>query len=146
MVPVKKIEEALQRQVVSGGDTETVLLEMGVMLEDVLSAYRAALFGLLPATRDEVMRPPRDTLRLVPREIAEKNKVVPLWAEGRTLVVAVSTPLPDDQAHQLGFLLGFELIQRVVTDVRLQVGLSHHYGIEISARYRRLAEKLRARD
>lgn len=146
MVPVKKIEEALQRQVVSGGDTETVLLEMGVVPEDVLSAYRAALFGLLPATRDEVMRPPRETLRLVPREIAEKNKIVPLWAEGRTLVVAVSTPLPDDQAHQLGFLLGFELIQRVVTDVRLQVGLGHHYGIEISARYRRLAEKLRTRD
>src|SRR5688500_9837193 len=107
MVPVRKIEEALQRQVVSGGDTETVLLEMGVVAEDVLSAYRAALFGLLPATRDEVMKTPRETIRLVPREIAERHRIVPLWAEGRTLVVAVSTPLGGDGEHQLGFLLGF---------------------------------------
>ena len=60
IVPVSKIEEALQLQVLSGGDIDTVLLEMDVVLEDVLSAYRAAMFGLLPATRDEVMRAPRD--------------------------------------------------------------------------------------
>jgi hypothetical protein len=97
VVPVRKIEEAIQRQVISGGEIEEVLLDMGAIAENVMSAYRAALFGLLPATRDEVMTASRETIRAVPREVAAQYGLVPLSAEGRTLVVAVSSPLSDCQ-------------------------------------------------
>ena len=70
VLSVSKIEEALTQQVLSGGDIETVLLELNFVPEDVLSAYRAALFGLLPATREEVMRASREALRQMPMELA----------------------------------------------------------------------------
>ena len=63
VVPVRKIEEALQRQVVSGGSVETVLLEMAVVAENVLAAYAGAALGLPAATRDEVMGASRDVVR-----------------------------------------------------------------------------------
>jgi hypothetical protein len=145
-VPVRKIEEALQKQVVSGGDIATVLLELEALPENTLSAYQAALAGVLPATRDEVMKVQRDTIRLVPREVAEKHRIVPLAVDGRALLVAVASPLPSDVESQIGFLLGYELVPRIVCEVRIAAGLQHHYGIEPSARHRRLIDKLRHRE
>jgi hypothetical protein len=78
VVPVSKIEEALHAQVFQGGDIEIILLEMGLVPEDVLSAYRAALFDLLPATREEVMKA-RDALRRVPPEMARALGIVPIF-------------------------------------------------------------------
>src|SRR5690349_3171076 len=78
IVPVSKIEEALQSQVFLGGDLEIILLEMNLVPEDVLSAYRAALFDLLPATREEVMRASRDALRRMSPELARGVGMVPL--------------------------------------------------------------------
>jgi len=145
-VSVRKIEEAIQRQVISGGTLDTVLLELNQVPEDVMAAYVAATHGLLPATREEVMRVSRDTIRIVPREVAERHRIVPLHMEDRTLVVAVSNPLDADVDQQLGFLLGAELVQRIVTEVRISAALHHHYGIDMVPRVRRLSEKLRDRD
>lgn len=145
-VTVRKIEEAIQRQVIVGGALDTVLLELGVLPEDVMAAYCAAVHGLLPATRDEVMRVPRDSIRLVPREVAERHRLVPLSLESGTLVVAVTAPLEAAVEEQLAFLLGVELVQRIVVEARLAAALHHHYGTEMSPRLRRLTEKLRARD
>ncbi len=145
-VPVRKIEEALQKQVVSGGDIATVLLELEAIPENTLSAYQAALAGVLPATRDEVMKVHRDTVRLVQREIAEKHRIVPLAVDGRALIVATASPLSADAEQQIGILLGYELVPRIVCEVRIAAGLQHHYGIEPSARHRRLIDKLRHRE
>ena len=146
VVPVRKIEEALQRQVVSGGEIETVLLEMGAVAENVLAAYAAAALGLRPATRDEVMGAPRDVVRIVPREVAEKHRLVPIAVEGRILYVAVAAALSTEVDQQLGFLLGFDLVPRIVPEARLIAALAQHYGVEPLPRLARLAEKLKERD
>lgn len=145
-VPVRKIEEALQRLVVVGGDMGTSLLECDALSENVLAAYQAALHNLLPATRDEVMRVSRDTVRLIPREVAEKHRIAPLAVDGRALLVAVSEPLAKDVESQLGFLLGYELVLRIVCDVRISAALLHHYGVEAPVKHRRLIDTLRHRD
>ena len=143
IVPVSKIEEALQTQVLSGGDIDTVLLEMDLVPEDVLAAYRAALFGLLPASRDEVMRAPRDAVSRVSRELAKEKNIVPLLLDGRALVVAATDPLSLGDIRQLRDQLGLEVSARIVTRPRLLAGLSHHYSIELSPRVRRLVDALR---
>lgn len=146
IVSVSKIEEALQQQVLSGGDIETVLLEMNLVQEDVLSAYRAALFGLLPATREEVMRASREALRQLPLELARRLCLIPILHEGRSLVLAGTEPLNEAVARQLRAELGCEISVRIVNSVRLAVGLAHHYGVDIDARTRRLTDVLRKRD
>lgn len=146
VVSVSKIEEALERQVLEGGDLETILLEMGVVPEDTLSAYRAALFGLLPATRDEVMRASRDAIRLVPRDLARSGGLVPLVLENRTLVIAAAEPPGPTVRNQLMRGLSCELSIRIVTQPRLAAALSHYYGFELEGRTGRLVDVLRKRD
>lgn len=142
IVPVRKIEEALQRQVISGGELETVLLELGAVPEDILSGYRAAAFGLLAAQRDDVMRAPEEVVRLVPREIAQKHQVMPFAMEGATLLLAVSSPLTPDLTKELARTLGTEVDIRIVNEVRISAALADHYGVAPIPRMQRLAEKL----
>jgi hypothetical protein len=146
VVPVRKIEEALQRQVISGGDVETVLLEMDALPENVLAGYRAALLELTPATREEVMEVRPDVVALVPPEVAVEHRVIPLALEGRTLHVAVHHPLSPEQEDRLGFLLGFDLVPHVTVELRIAAGLAHHYGAELTPRMARLIDKVRARE
>jgi hypothetical protein len=146
VVPVSKIEEALQSQVFLGGDIEIILLEMNVVPEDVLSAYRAALFDLLPATRDEVMRASREALRRVPRDLARSLGIVPMHYDGGTLVVAAWEPLSEARTSEVEAQLDCELSVRIVNQARLASGLAHHYGFELDPRLRRLSDTLRRRD
>lgn len=146
VVPVRKIEEALQRQVIAGGDVETVLLELDAVSENVLAAYRASLLGLPPATRAEVMTVPAEVVGLVPAEVAIEHGLVPLALNGRILEVAVRAPLRPEQEEALGFLLGYEVQPRLATDVRIAAALAHHYGAELSPRFARLLDRLRKRD
>ncbi|MEM9701544.1 MAG: hypothetical protein AAF907_03775 [Planctomycetota bacterium] len=55
VVSIRQIESAIQRQAVFEGDLDTALLEMDLVSEHTMGAYRAALFDVLPATREEVM-------------------------------------------------------------------------------------------
>lgn len=143
ILPLEKIEEAIQKQVIAGGELDTALLELRLVAENVMAAYCAATHGVLPATVDEVMTVGRDTIRVVPKEVAEKHRIVPMRSEEGSLVVAVSQPLAADVEQQLSFLLGAQLVQRVVAEVRVAAALHHHYGLPMSPRHRRLVEKLR---
>ncbi len=146
VVPVRKIEEALQRQVISGGDVETVLLEMDALPENVLAAYRAALYGLGPASREEIMSVAPEVVGLVPAEVAIEHKLIPLSVHGSVLEVALREPLSTEQEERLGFLLGFDLVARIACEVRVAAGLAHHYAAELSPRFTRLIDRLRKRD
>ena len=145
-VPMRKIEEAIQRQVIAGGSLDTVLLELNVVAENVLAAYCAVIHGLEPATREEVMTVAGEVLRLVPSAVAERHRLVPLVYENRTLRIAVSTPLEPETEQQLAFLLGVELEQRIVAEPSLEAALAAHYGVQLSPRMRRLAGKLAERE
>lgn len=145
-VPIRKVEEALQRHVVSGGEVDTALLEIGAIAENVLNAYRAALYGLLPATRDEVMKASRETVRALPRALAEKFHAVPLRLEEGAIVLARTIPFTDEEHRSLKQMLSLEPIVRIATEVRVAAGLAHYYGTDMSPRIRRLAEKLRSVD
>ncbi|MEO0326713.1 MAG: hypothetical protein AAF447_27465, partial [Myxococcota bacterium] len=145
-VPVQKIEEAIQRQVIGGGALDTVLLELDALPENVLAAYCAASVGLAPASREMLEAPARELLDLVPKEVAERHGVVPMRREGDTLVVAVAQPLDTETLERLAFLIGVALDQRVAAAARHALALQAHYGIEPAPRIRRLGAKLERRD
>ncbi|MBO6933657.1 MAG: hypothetical protein JJ863_01740 [Deltaproteobacteria bacterium] len=145
-VAVRKIEEAIQRQVIAGGSLDTVLLELNVVAENVLAAYCGVIHGLEPATRAELLGVDPDVIRLVPAPVAERHRLVPLAFANRTLRVAVSAPLEPETEQQLAFLLGVELEQRAVAEASLENALHTHYGIQLSPRIRRLGKKLAERD
>src|SRR5256885_16998029 len=81
LVGVKRMEKAFQRQVIYGGSLDTILLEMNLVPEERLTQYLALASGLPPASRDEGAEIQASAIELVPREISEQFRAVPLAIE-----------------------------------------------------------------
>jgi hypothetical protein len=129
-----------------GGNLDTVLLELDCLRENEMNAYCAAVYGLLPATRDEVMQTPISTIRVLPREFAVRHRLIPVARTEDAVVLAVDRPLPDATLREISFELGIDPVQRVVCSVRVEAGLARHYDIEMTARMRHLNARLEGAD
>jgi len=142
LLAVDRVQEAIQEQVIRGGNLDTVLLELGYVSENQMSAYCAAVYGLMPATRAEVMQVRLATTRMLPREFAVRHRVIPLARTEDAIVLTVDRPLSDAILREIAFELGVDPVQRVACSVRVEAGLAKHYDIEMTARMRKLAAEL----
>ena len=145
IVSVHAIEDALQRQVLEGGEIDTALLELGVVPENTLSAYLAATHGLQCAAREE-LAVADDTLKLMPVELARKHRMVPLQRAGGTLVVCTAKVPGPDVLHGLERAIGLAIMVKIAVHARVEAALATFYGVEISSRMRQLAAQLDAAD
>ena len=142
VVSPRKIDAAIQRQVISGGDFETNLLEVDALGEDTLSGYCAALLGLPPAARDEVLAADVTAVTRLPRELAARYQVVPLAVLGGKLVVVAAENLDASARRALESSAGLPVEVRAVTSFRLAWALWRYYQQPLSPRFLRLAERL----
>jgi len=146
VIPVERVQHAIQEQVMRTGNLDTVLLELGYLSENQMNAYSAAVYGLLPATRDEVMDVPISTIRVLPREFAVRHRLIPVARTEDAVVLAVDRPLPEATLREISIELGIDPVQRIVCSVRVEAGLRRHYDIEMTTRMRHLAEAMDAAD
>ena len=142
VIPVERVQQAIQEQVMRTGNLDTVLLELGYLAENQMNAYCAAVYGILPATRDEVMKVPISTIRVLPREFAVRHRLIPVARTEDAVVLAVDRPLREATLRDISIELGIDPVQRIVCSVRLEAGLARHYDIEMTTRMRRLVEAL----
>ena len=144
VVSPRKIDAAIQRQVISGGDFETNLLEVDALGEDTLSGYCAALLGLPAASRDEVLSADPVAVARLPRELAARHQVVPLaLVDGRLALIAAEN-LDASARRALETAAGRPIEVRAVTSFRLAWALWRYYQQPLSPRFLRLAERLSA--
>lgn len=144
VVTPRKIDEAIQRQVISGGDIETHLLELGVIAEDTLAAYCAAVYGLDAAPRQDVLDADPVAIARVPRDLAVRAQVVPLHTESGVLVLACGkAPTPADLGP-VEAMCGMKTVLRVVVPFRLAWAMWRYYQLPLEARLARLADRQQA--
>jgi HEAT repeat protein len=144
IVSVSTIEEALQRQVIFGGQLDTNLLELRAVDEHLLVEYKARVNGMVPASRDEIEGADLQVVRTVPVEVVERHGIVPLRFLKDALRVAVASPVSELRLGEAASVLGVALEPVMTSELRLRVALSKYYGIELPSRFSRLAGLLAA--
>jgi len=142
VVSVRQIEDAISRQVLEGGELDTALLELDATSENVLNAYCAAAFRLPAVARDEVMGLSESTLSLITKEQAEHWRVIPITHDANTVVVATYQSLHESSRKELGAAIGMQVECCIACEMRIEVALAAHYGIAMSPRMQRLAERV----
>ncbi len=142
LVGVKRMEKAFQRQVIYGGSLDTILLEMNLIPEDRLVQYLALASGLPPAARDEGETLELDAIELIPRELAERYRAVPVAIEGDAVRVLVCAPLEISELEDLADMLDRALQPLIAPEYRWHLVYSTAYGLDPPARYTQLARTL----
>ncbi len=141
VLSLQQMEAALHRQRIDGGELESVLLDMALVPENVLNAYRAAVYDLFPATREE-LRVDHSLGAPLSKKQWSVLRALPFSEEDDRLTIAVAEPMDPAIISRLERDTQKRVIQRIVTSLRLNIALSQWARFELSARDDRIARKL----
>jgi hypothetical protein len=130
----EQLSAALQAGQRRGMALSAYLVQMGLVAEQQLAACISQSFGvpLLDASAlDEVAR---DALARLPREVAERHRLLPLKVKGNELQVCLADPQHLEELEDIERAVGHVLQPCVVTETALSDALEEHYGIRPEVR------------
>jgi hypothetical protein len=142
LVGVKRMEKAFQRQVIYGGSLDTILLEMNLVTEERLTQYLSLASGLPPAERHEGEEVSEAAAKVLPREMAEQYRAVPLAVQGETIRIMVCSPLEIERLEDLADQLDRPLQPLIAPEYRWNLVFATAYNLDAPARFTTLARSL----
>lgn len=135
----KQLEEALKCQVIFGGRLGTNLVEMGIIDESGLLRCLSKQLAMPHVTSEQLAAVTPDIIKLIPKEIAEEYKIIPLSLEKKRLAVAMWDPADLASLDAISFITGYIIIPFVCSELRLLFALEQYYGIKRELRYIKLS-------
>lgn len=145
MITHTQLDEALKGQVIFGGRLGTNLIEMGVIGEEELARVLSEKLRVPCVGPDELMAVPDHLLTLVPRDMVERYKIVPLGVDGRRLRLVMADPSDLPAIDEIAFRTGFVIVPMVAPEIRLFMALEKYYGIRREVRALPVSETLGGR-
>jgi hypothetical protein len=140
-----QLEETLKSQVIFGGRLGTNLIEMGYLDEEDLVRFLSRKLGFPYATPEQLMEVTPDIIKLIPKEIAEKYKVIPLSRDKKRLTLAMLDPADLSVIDAISFVTGYYIMPVIAPELRLVLALEKYYDIKRDVRYIQIAGKSRGR-
>lgn len=140
-VTPQQVEEALKSQVIFGGRLGTNLIELGYIDEETLAQALSEKFGVGSAGPDQLMSLAPEVTELLPREIVERYRVVPVELDKKRLTVAMSDPSDLAVLDEISFRTGYIIRPLVTPEVRLSAALEKYYGFKREFRYINVSRK-----
>jgi type IV pilus assembly protein PilB len=110
------------------GVVDLMLANKVIRPVDVTQA-KAAHFGVEVVNLSEVPIAD-DVIATVPRHIAKKYRIVPVFKHGDTLTIAVADPSDLDTLDSLNHLLRMEIVHQVASEADIEAALNKYYGAD----------------
>jgi hypothetical protein len=141
-ITTAQLDEALKSQVIFGGRLGTNLVELGFIDDAELTRALGRRFGVPCVEGDQLIGLPRKVLQLLPRELVEKYRAIPLRLENQRLTLAMANPSDLQAVDEISFLTGFIIQPVIASDLRLTQAMEVHYQIERKMRYIALSREI----
>lgn len=121
-----QLERALQEQKEKGGLIGSILINMGALREEDLLCALSKQFDI-PFIRLSHYNVNRNTLKLLPRELAERCLFFPFDQDEHTISIAISNPLDQEVFEKIEkrVALRIQVFLATVSDIREALNL--HY-------------------
>jgi hypothetical protein len=130
-----ELEEATQVMVVFGGRLGTILVESGLLTLEEVEKHLSAYLDVPCAPRERLAAPDPKALAKIPREVAKRHSVLPLWIEKRTLHLAMLDARDPNRIDEIAFATDLKIVPYVVGERRLVELLERHYEIRPDPRF-----------
>ncbi len=138
VIGVKRMEKAFQRQVLFGGELDTILLEMNEVTEQRLVQYLSLAAGLPPATSRELDHIDPNVAAVCSQEMAERYRIVPLSFEGDALRVLARDPVDLGALEDLASELGLPVQPFIAPEFRFELSMDRAFGRTSEDRFARI--------
>ena len=126
LITKAQLEEALREQKRCGGLLGSNFIRLGHVREEDLLQFLSQQYGF-PSVDISQMEIPQDVLRLVPVDVVQKHKVLPVSRAGSTLVLAMTDPTNYLVIDDIKFLTGYNIDVVVAEETALKKSIDRHY-------------------
>lgn len=135
LITKEQLRLGLERQVIFGGRIGTNLVELKVIREDELVSFLSKFLKVPSVDPAILVSIDKEITSCISREIAEKYRAVPFRKDRNRLHVALLDPLSMAAVDELRFIIGYDIIPYVTSELRLLYALEKYYGLERDLRY-----------
>ena len=130
-----QLEQALRAQSIYGGRLGTNLVEMGLLGEEELAHLLNRKMGIPYVEVSALESIPVEVIGIVPHEMLQRHRVLPLAVYGKRLTLAMADPCDFRAIDEIGFATGLVVVPRVCSELRLNIALERNCGIKREIRY-----------
>lgn len=135
MIKSEQLDKAVQCQVLFGGRLGTNLLELGFVTENKLRRVLEEKYKLRSVTRSDLKDVPREVVNLVPRELADKYKLVPVRIKDDAMEVAMLDPTRESAVSALHEITSLKVVPVIALELDIYWALEKYYALKREARY-----------
>ena len=131
-----QLEEAINLQRREGGKLGSIVVRLGFCADQDIVSFLGMQYGVPAADLDQW--PPIDAtvIALVPAELANKHKVLPLQRSGNVLTMAMSDPTDIFAMDDVRFHTGYNIDPVVSSEMGLVRAIERYYGGSSAIRLR----------
>lgn|GEM_PF-1746892 len=140
MLTKEQLDEALKSQMIFGGRLGTNLVELGYLDEEALAYFLSENLGVPYAHPKTLLDIDPSVIKLVPPNIAERYRVLPVGIKRKRLRLVMADPQDFEATKEISFVTGYVIEPMVTPELRLAQALEVHYGIARGARYKPLQD------
>ncbi len=126
LITKAQLDKALEEQKRTGGLIGSNLIKLGFIKEEDLLQFLSKQFGF-PAVDLSKVEITAELLKLIPSEVVQKHKVLPVSRAGSTLVIATSDPTNYLVIDDIKFLTGYNIDVVVAEETALKDAINRYY-------------------
>jgi hypothetical protein len=142
LITREQFDEALVNRVIYGGTIGTSLIELDLIEEETLARFLSRKLAVPYVHPDQLTDIPDEVIRLVPKGLALKYKVVPFKFEKKRLSLAMADPSDLRAIDEIAFITDFIVKPLIAPELRLIQALNSYYGYALNERYQHILERI----
>jgi len=127
LISHEDLQQAKEMSAANGTGVVKSLIQMGRITQMDVSKALAGQFGMDTINLAE-FHVPDDVIALVPRAVARRYKIIPVYKHDTTLTVAIGDPMDVDTVDSLRYVLKMNVEAVVASPDDIENSLTRYYG------------------
>lgn len=128
LITDSQLEEAIKVQRREGGKLGSIVVRQGFCSDQDIVSFLGMQYGVPAADLDQWPAIEASVVALVPAELANKHKVLPLQRSGNVLTLAMSDPTDIFAMDDVRFHTGYNIDPVVSSEMGLIRAIERYYG------------------
>jgi len=146
LITEPQLDEAINLQRREGGKLGSIVVRLGFCADQDIVSFLGMQYGVPAADLDQWPPIEASVIALVPAELANKHKVLPLQRSGNVLTMAMSDPTDIFAMDDVRFHTGYNIDPVVSSEMGLIRAIEHYYGGSSALKLREAQGGARATD
>jgi len=126
LISLQQLRQAQAEAARSGAPLAATLAKLGYTSENEITQFLSQQYRVPAVNLDEFEIDP-EVIKLVPKEVCEKNKIIPLSRAGSQIVVAMADPTNLHAIDDIKFLTGLSVEPVVAGEGAIAQAVERHY-------------------